>query len=35
MNAYKVEVYRHRAELEQEFGDGLRITFIPQLLPFK
>ena len=31
--AYKVEGHRHRAELEQELGDGSRITFTPHLLP--
>jgi N-acetyl-gamma-glutamyl-phosphate reductase len=30
---YKVEGHRHRAELEQELGDGLSITFTPHLLP--
>ncbi len=33
VNAYKVEGHRHRAELEQELGDGLRVTFTPHLLP--
>jgi N-acetyl-gamma-glutamyl-phosphate reductase len=33
VNAYKVEGHRHRAELEQELGDGLPITFTPHLLP--
>ena len=33
VNAYKVEGHRHRAELEQELGDGLRVTFIPHLVP--
>jgi N-acetyl-gamma-glutamyl-phosphate reductase len=33
VNAYKVEGHRHRAELEQELGDGARITFTPHLLP--
>jgi N-acetyl-gamma-glutamyl-phosphate reductase len=33
VNAYKVEGHRHRAELERELGDGLRITFTPHLLP--
>ena len=31
VNAYKVEGHRHRAELEQELGDGAPITFIPHL----
>ena len=35
VNAYKVEGHRHRAELEQELGDGLRITFTPHLLPLQ
>jgi N-acetyl-gamma-glutamyl-phosphate reductase len=30
---YKVEGHRHRAELEQELGDDLPITFVPHLLP--
>jgi N-acetyl-gamma-glutamyl-phosphate reductase len=30
---YKVEGHRHRAELEQELGDGLPVTFTPHLLP--
>jgi N-acetyl-gamma-glutamyl-phosphate reductase len=33
VNAYKVEGHRHRAELEQELGEGLRVTFTPHLLP--
>jgi N-acetyl-gamma-glutamyl-phosphate reductase len=33
VNAYKVEGHRHRAELEQELGDGAPITFIPHLVP--
>jgi N-acetyl-gamma-glutamyl-phosphate reductase len=33
VNAYKVEGHRHRAELEQELGDGLPVTFTPHLLP--
>jgi N-acetyl-gamma-glutamyl-phosphate reductase len=33
VNAYKVEGHRHRAELEQELGDGNHLTFIPHLLP--
>ena len=33
VNAYKVEGHRHRAELEQELGDGARITFVPHLVP--
>ena len=33
VNAYGVEGHRHRAELEHELGDGLRITFTPHLLP--
>jgi N-acetyl-gamma-glutamyl-phosphate reductase len=35
VNAYKVEGHRHRAELEQELGDGLRITFTPHLVPLQ
>ena len=33
VNAYKVEGHRHRAELEQELGSELRISFTPHLLP--
>jgi N-acetyl-gamma-glutamyl-phosphate reductase len=33
VNAYKVEGHRHRAELEQELGDGAHITFTPHLVP--
>jgi N-acetyl-gamma-glutamyl-phosphate reductase len=33
VSAYKVEGHRHRAELEQELGDGRAITFTPHLLP--
>ena len=33
VNAYKVEGHRHRAEIEQEIGDGMRVTFTPHLLP--
>ena len=33
VNAYKVEGHRHRAELEQELGDGVPVTFTPHLLP--
>ena len=33
VSAYKVDGHRHRAELEQELGDGARITFIPHLVP--
>jgi N-acetyl-gamma-glutamyl-phosphate reductase len=33
VNAYGVEGHRHRAELEQELGDDLSITFTPHLLP--
>ena len=32
VNPYKVEGHRHRAELEREL-DGMRVTFIPHLLP--
>ena len=32
-NPYGVEGHRHRAELEQELGGGLPITFTPHLLP--
>jgi N-acetyl-gamma-glutamyl-phosphate reductase len=32
VNPYKVEGHRHRAELEQELGDG-PITFTPHLVP--
>jgi N-acetyl-gamma-glutamyl-phosphate reductase len=33
MNAYKVEGHRHRAELEQELGSDLPVTFTPHLVP--
>jgi N-acetyl-gamma-glutamyl-phosphate reductase len=33
VSPYGVEGHRHRAELEQELGDGRAITFIPHLLP--
>ncbi len=33
VSAYKVEGHRHRAELEQELPDALRVTFTPHLLP--
>ena len=33
VNAYGVDGHRHRAELEQELGDGARITFTPHLVP--
>jgi N-acetyl-gamma-glutamyl-phosphate reductase len=33
VNAYKVEGHRHRAELEQELGEALPVTFTPHLLP--
>jgi len=33
VSPYGVEGHRHRAELEQELGDGGAITFIPHLLP--
>jgi N-acetyl-gamma-glutamyl-phosphate reductase len=33
VNPYKVEGHRHRAELEQQLGAELPITFIPHLLP--
>jgi N-acetyl-gamma-glutamyl-phosphate reductase len=33
VNAYKVDGHRHRAELEQELGDGSHITFTPHLVP--
>jgi N-acetyl-gamma-glutamyl-phosphate reductase len=35
VSAYKVEGHRHRAELEQEIGDGgaIPITFTPHLVP--
>jgi N-acetyl-gamma-glutamyl-phosphate reductase len=33
VNAYKVEGHRHRAELDQELGEGFPITFTPHLLP--
>jgi N-acetyl-gamma-glutamyl-phosphate reductase len=33
VNAYKVEGHRHRAELEQELGEGAPITFTPHLVP--
>jgi N-acetyl-gamma-glutamyl-phosphate reductase len=32
-NAYKVEGHRHRAELEQELGERVPVTFVPHLLP--
>src|SRR5919201_5492285 len=33
VNPYGVEGHRHRAELEQEIGNGLPVTFTPHLLP--
>lgn len=33
VNAYKVEGHRHRAELEQELGEEVPITFTPHLVP--
>ena len=33
VSAYKIDGHRHRAELEQELGDGAPITFVPHLLP--
>jgi len=33
VSAYGVEGHRHRAELDQELGQGSRITFTPHLLP--
>jgi N-acetyl-gamma-glutamyl-phosphate reductase len=33
VSPYKVEGHRHRAELEQELGDGAHITFTPHLVP--
>ena len=33
VNAYKTEGHRHQAELEQELPDGVRITFVPHLIP--
>jgi N-acetyl-gamma-glutamyl-phosphate reductase len=33
VSPYGVEGHRHRAELEQELGDGAPITFTPHLLP--
>jgi N-acetyl-gamma-glutamyl-phosphate reductase len=33
VSAYKVDGHRHRAELEQELGDGAPITFTPHLVP--
>jgi N-acetyl-gamma-glutamyl-phosphate reductase len=33
VSPYGVEGHRHRAELEQELGDGATITFTPHLLP--
>jgi N-acetyl-gamma-glutamyl-phosphate reductase len=33
VSAYRVEGHRHRAELEQELGNGSAITFTPHLLP--
>ena len=32
-NAYKTEGHRHSAELDQELPDGVRITFVPHLVP--
>ena len=33
VNPYKVEGHRHSAELEQELGRDVRITFVPHLIP--
>jgi N-acetyl-gamma-glutamyl-phosphate reductase len=33
VNAYKVDGHRHRAELEQELGPEVPVTFTPHLLP--
>jgi len=33
VNAYKTEGHRHSAELDQELGDGVGITFVPHLIP--
>jgi N-acetyl-gamma-glutamyl-phosphate reductase len=33
VNAYKTAGHRHTAELEQELPDGIRITFVPHLIP--
>ncbi len=33
VNAYKTEGHRHSAELEQELGEGVGITFVPHLIP--
>jgi N-acetyl-gamma-glutamyl-phosphate reductase len=33
VNAYKTVGHRHTAELEQELPEGVRITFVPHLVP--
>jgi N-acetyl-gamma-glutamyl-phosphate reductase len=33
VSPYKVEGHRHRAELEQELPDSVKVTFTPHLLP--
>jgi len=33
VNAYKTEGHRHSAELDQELGSGVGITFVPHLIP--
>ena len=33
VSPYGVEGHRHRAELERELGDGVRVTFTPHLVP--
>jgi N-acetyl-gamma-glutamyl-phosphate reductase len=33
VNPYKTEGHRHSAELEQELAEGVRITFVPHLIP--
>ena len=35
VQAYKVDGHRHAAELEQELGNGARITFVPHLVPLE
>jgi N-acetyl-gamma-glutamyl-phosphate reductase len=32
-NAYKIEGHRHTAELQQELPEGIRMTFVPHLVP--
>jgi N-acetyl-gamma-glutamyl-phosphate reductase len=35
VEAYKVNGHRHSAELEQELPDGVRLTFVPHLIPIE